>query len=74
MKSVFLHKLVLVGVLAVLALLPIACNAPQLGETRAEAKRRHRRNYRIEQSELAADWDAFWLTDEPSKLTDKRIP
>ena len=63
MKSVFLHKLVLVGVLVALVLLPIACS-----------RRRIRRNDRINWSELAADWDAFWLRDEPSRLTDKRIP
>ena len=74
MKSVFLHKLVLVGVLVVLVLLPIACSTAQLGETKAEARRRHRRNYRINQSELAADIDSFLLIDEPSRLTDMRIP
>ena len=74
MKSVFLHKLVLVGVLVALVLLPIACSTAHLGETKAEARRRIRRNDRINWSELAADWDAFWLRDEPSRLTDKRIP
>jgi hypothetical protein len=46
----------------------------QLGETKAEASKRHIRNERIRHDEMMADWDALWLTDKPSKLTDKRIP
>ena len=74
MKSVLLCKLVLAAILGALALLPIACNTAQLGETEAEGNRRHRRVFRINQSDLMADIDRFWLLDEPSRLTDKRIP
>ncbi len=74
MKSVFLYKLVLAAILAALALLPIACNKAQLGETEAEAGRRHQRVFRINQSEMMADIDRTLLLDEPSRLTDKRIP
>ncbi|MHC4574481.1 MAG: hypothetical protein ACYS76_10185 [Planctomycetota bacterium] len=46
----------------------------QLGETEAEGRRRHLRNERINQQQLMADLDKFWLLDKPSKLTEKRIP
>jgi hypothetical protein len=52
----------------------MACNTAQLGETEAEGNRRHRRVFRIDQSELMSDLDRFMLLDEPSRLTDKRIP
>lgn len=74
MKSVSICKLVLAIVLVVLVLLPFGCNTAQLGETEAEASRRHRRVFRINQSELMADIDRVMLLDEPSRLTDKRIP
>lgn len=74
MKRGFLRKFVLAGVLGALALLPIACNTAQLGETEPEGNRRHRRVFRVNQSELMADIDRFMLWDEPSRLTDKRIP
>ena len=74
MKSVSLHKFVLGCVLFAFALLPIACNTAQLGETEAEAARRHRRVFRVNQNELMSDLDRFMLWDEPSRLTDKRIP
>jgi S-adenosylmethionine:diacylglycerol 3-amino-3-carboxypropyl transferase len=74
MKRVCLCKFVLAGILGALALLPIACNTSQLGETEAEGARRHRRIHRINQSELMADIDRAMLLDEPSRLTDKRIP
>jgi hypothetical protein len=46
----------------------------QLGETEAEGHRRHLRNERINQQELMSDIDMVLLFNEPSKLTDKRIP
>lgn len=74
MRSVSLCKVVLAVILAGLTLLPFGCNTAQLGETEAEGGRRHRRVHRINQSELMADIDRFMLLDEPSRLTDKRIP
>ena len=50
------------------------CNSAQLGETKDEVKRRHIRNARINKQELKEDIDRTFLVDEPSKLTDKRIP
>ena len=46
----------------------------QLGETAAEGHRRHLRTIRINRQEMMGDIDKVILLDEPSKLTDKRIP
>jgi len=46
----------------------------QLGETKAEGHRRHKRALRINRQEFMADLDALMLLDKPSRLTDKRIP
>ena len=48
------------------------CSQP--GETTAEGHRRHIRNVRINQQELNQDIDKTLLLDEPSKLSDKRVP
>jgi len=48
--------------------------ASQPGETVAEGHRRHLRNLRINQQQLVEDVDTVLLTDEPSRLTEKRIP
>jgi len=45
----------------------------QLGETKAEGRRRHQRVMRINQKALMADLDSFFMVDEPSTLTDKRL-
>ena len=74
MRSVSLCKVVLAVILGAFALLPLACNTAQLGETEAEGNRRHRRVLRINQSEFMADLDRALLLDKPSRLTDKRIP
>jgi hypothetical protein len=46
----------------------------QLGETRAEVIRRHDRTIQISCQEFMDDVDKVFLFDQPSKLTDKRIP
>ena len=75
MKSVSLHKAIMTIVLTALFLLPIGCSSyEQPGETAAEGRRRHLRNERIDSGGFWADVDTFFLTDEPSKLSDKRIP
>ena len=74
MKSVSLCKVVLAVILGALALLPLACNTSQLGETEAEGHRRRARVMRINQNELMSDIDRVLLLDKPSRLTDKRIP
>jgi len=75
MKSFSLRKAIVTVVLTALFLLPSGCSSyDQLGETAAEGERRHQRAGRINQSELMADIDTFFLSDKPSKLTDMRIP
>ena len=72
--SALVCKVILAVVLGIFIVLPFGCSSTQLGETAAEGRRRHKRVLRTNQSELMADIDMFLLLDEPSKLTDKRIP
>ncbi len=44
-----------------------------LGETSAEASRRHHRVIELNTKELGEDIDTFFMMDKPSKLTDKQI-
>ena len=74
MKSVFLCKVILAVIFLVLVFMPLGCSSSQPGETAAEGHRRHQRMARINQQEMMADIDAVLMLDEPSKLTDKRIP
>lgn len=46
----------------------------QMSETEAEGHRRHLRNARINHQQMMEDIDTFMLYDEPSALTDKRLP
>jgi hypothetical protein len=46
----------------------------QPGETTAEGHRRHQRVVSIEAKDMARDTDRLLLTDEPSKLSDRRAP
>ena len=73
--SFFVFKVVVAVILLVFVFLPSGCTSyEQMGETAAEGRRRHLRNRRIDQQQLMADLDTFWLVDKPSRLTDKRIP
>ena len=75
MKSSSVCKVILAAIIFVLVFLPLGCGSnEQLGETSAEGSRRHQRVLRINQSELMSDIDRALLLDQPSKLTDKRIP
>jgi hypothetical protein len=76
MKSVssFISKNLLAIVMCALLFLLVGCSTAQLGETAAEGNRRHIRNLRIDQSEMMADIDHFLLLENPSGLSDKRIP
>lgn len=67
-------SIILIGILCVIFLLPCGCGYNQPGETTAEGHRRHRRVIRTNQQEMMADIDRVLLLDEPSNLTDKRIP
>ncbi len=72
MKGSFLCKAILAFVFCVLVFFLGSC--AQLGETTAEGSQRHERVLRINQSELMSDIDKMLLLDQPSNLTDKRIP
>ncbi len=76
MKSVsaFVCKVILAVFLSALIFLPFGCSSEQVGETTAEGNRRHLRNLRINQQELMEDADESLLLDQPSRLSDKRIP
>jgi hypothetical protein len=73
--SVSVCKVILVVAILVSVFMPFGCSTfSQPGETAAEGHRRHQRIARINQQELMADIDTVLMLDEPSKLTDKRIP
>lgn len=74
MKSVSVCKVVLSVILLVFVFMPLGCSSSQPGETAAEGHRRHLRMARINQQEMMADIDAVLMLEQPSKLTDKRIP
>ena len=67
-------KVILAVFLSALIFLPFGCSSEQLGETAAEGNRRHLRNLRINQQELMEDADESLLLDQPSRLSDKRMP
>ena len=72
--SVSLCKVILVVAILVSVFMPLGCSSSQLGETAAEGSRRHHRVARIHQQELMSDIDTVLMIDQPSKLTDKRMP
>jgi len=72
--SVSVCKVILPVILLVSVFLPFGCSSQQPGETAAEGHRRHQRVVRINQQEMMADIDTALMLDEPSKLSDKRIP
>ncbi|MHC4647560.1 MAG: hypothetical protein ACYTBJ_18900 [Planctomycetota bacterium] len=72
-KSFVFRLLTFAFSLGALVFLLCGCG-PQPGETAAEAHRRRQRVLRINQQEMIADIDAFWLLNEPSKMTDRRVP
>ena len=76
MKSVSISvcKVILAVALLILVFMPLGCSSSQPGETAAEGRRRHDRIARINRQEMMQDIDKTLLLDEPSKLTDKRIP
>ena len=72
--SVSVCKIILVVALFALVLMTFGCNTSQPGETVDEGRRRHDRVARMKQQEMMSDIDTFLLIDQPSKLTDKRVP
>ena len=67
------RKYILGFFLFVLVLWLTGCSS-QLGETRAEVIRRHNRTIQINGQEFMDDVDKVFLLDQPSKLTEARIP
>lgn len=76
MKSILslLCKMLLTILFCISVFLLTGCSSEQMGETTAEGQRRHQRNLRLNHQEMMADIDSFLLLDEPSRLSDKRIP
>lgn len=72
--SALVCKMILAVILGILVVLPLGCTSTRLGETAEEGRRRQQRVQRINQHELTADIEMFLLLDQPSRLTDKRIP
>lgn len=72
MKNI-LVSITLGAVLCMMVFSLSACSRSQLGKTSEEIKRDHIRNARLNRQELSEDIDTFFLLEEPSKLTDKRI-
>ena len=72
--SVSVCKVILSVILLVMVFVSCGCSFQQPGETAAEGHRRHLRVVRINQQEMMADIDTALMLDQPSKLTDKRIP
>jgi hypothetical protein len=68
-------KITLVGLLLTIALLLTGCGLfDQPGKTAGEVHREHLRMLRINQQEMMQDIDRTLGVDQPSKLTDKKIP
>lgn len=77
MKSVSVSacNVILVVALLISLFVLFGCSSlSQPGETAAEGNRRHHRMASMKQQEMMADIDTVLLLDEPSRLTDKRIP
>jgi hypothetical protein len=60
------------AVLCAMSLGFFGCSQP--GETALEGKVRHQRNMSLSRQQFMRDVDNFLLTDEPSKLSEMRIP
>ena len=67
-----LHGFVFVFVL--FSLVWSLCGCAHPGETVAETDRRHLRVLRVNEENMLKDLDAILLLDQPSLLTDRRVP
>ncbi len=70
LRSGMIRAMALAFILGVLISLPSGCSFEQMGETAAEGRRRHERNYRIQQQQMMEDLDKALYLDQPSKRTD----
>lgn len=73
-KDLGLRFFVLAGAAVIVVSLLAGCNWQQPGLTRAEVDRRHDRVLRLNGEMALSDLDRVLLLDQPSRLTDKRIP
>ena len=67
-------RLLVLAAAILVSMLLVGCNARQMGETGPEVARRHDRVFRLNTEMLMSDIDRVLMLDEPSRLTDKRIP
>ncbi len=63
-----------VAAAACISVLVLAGCGGQPGETRAEVSRRHDRVVRLNGEMMRSDIDKVLMLDQPSRLTDKRLP
>jgi hypothetical protein len=70
----YVCSIILSIILCASVFLPCGCRFDQPGETLAEGHRRHKRVIRVNQQEMMADIDRVLLLDQPTKLTDNRMP
>lgn len=61
-------------ILCVLGMMLSGCSWRHPGETVSEVNRRHDRMLRLNSEMMLSDLDHVFMTDRPSRLTDKRIP
>jgi hypothetical protein len=71
---VTLRGLILASIVCVLVFLSCGCSRQHAGESVAETSRRHKRILRLNQQGLLSDLEMALMLDEPSRLTDRRIP
>ena len=69
-----LRLFALAAVLGIMVVLFGGCSWQHPGETVAETNRRHHRNFRLDNQTMLSDVDRVLQLDQPSKLTDLRIP
>jgi len=73
-RSLSLRFFTLAAAAYVSVLLLAGCSFRHPGETRAEVDRRHQRILRLNNEMMMSDLDRVLMLDQPSKLTDRRIP
>ena len=74
-KGEMMKKSLMVTLLIVaLCSLAVCLTGCQQGETLSEGHRRHKRNLSINNKQMMEDLDTVFQFDEPSRLTDRRIP
>ena len=73
-RTLTLRLFALAIVLCTVVLFFGGCSWQQPGETVAETNRRHQRALRVNNQTMLSDLDRILMLDQPSKLTDFRLP